>query len=98
LVAENALIRVVDEGRLRSAPDDYFDNFLLAHCPSGWAKWHRVIADAMGDIWDTGQSAGSDLLLWRLRGLIEDGQIACDGDLPRFGGSVSDAVRIRRVG
>lgn len=98
LVAENALLRVVNEGRIQSAADDYFDNFLLARCPDGWTKWLRVIAYTMGDIWDTGQSAGSDLLLWRLRSLIEDGQIACDGDPPLFGGSVSDAVKIRRAG
>lgn len=98
LVAENALLRVVNDGRLQSAPDDYFDNFLLARCPDGWVKWHRVIADTMGDIWDTGQSAGSDLLIWRLRALIEDSQITCDGDLPLFGGSLSNAVKIRRTG
>mgnify|MGYP001591199481 CR=1 FL=1 len=98
LVAENALLRVVNDGRLQNAPDDFFDNFLLARCPDGWVKWHRVIADTMGDIWDSGQSAGSNLLLWRLRALIEDGRIACDGDTTLFGGSVSDAVKIRRTG
>jgi hypothetical protein len=98
LVAENALIRVVHDGRLRSAPDDNFDNFLLTRTPTGWVKWHRVIGDTMGDIWDTGQSASSELLLWRLRTLIAEGQIACDGDPPLFGGSVSDAVKIRRAG
>jgi hypothetical protein len=98
LVAENALLRVVKDGRLQSAPDDYFDNFLLARCTDRWAKWHRVIGDTMGDIWDTGQSAGSDLLLWRLRALIEDGQIACDGAPPLFGGGVCETVKIKRVG
>jgi hypothetical protein len=97
LVAENALLRVVNNGRLESAPDNYFDHFLLARCPNGWVKFHRVIAQTMGDIWDTGQSAGSDLLLWRLRALIEDGQVACDSDPPLFG-SVSEAVKIKRAG
>lgn len=98
LVAENALVRVVAEGgHLRSAPDNYFDDFLLARCPVGWTKFHRVIADAMGDIWDTGQSAGSDLLLWRLRALINNGQISCDGEPPLFGGSVANAVKIKRA-
>lgn len=97
LVEENALLRVVNNGRLESAPDDYFDDFLLRCCPDRWVKFHRVIADTMGAIWDTQQSAGSDLLLWRLHTMIADGQIACDGDPPLFG-SVSDAVRIRRTG
>lgn len=98
LVAENALLRVISDEQLQSAPDDYFDNFLLARCPDGWVKWHRVMADTMGDIWDTGQSAGSDLLLWRLRALIGEGRIACDGNPPTVGGGSSKAVRIRRVG
>jgi hypothetical protein len=97
LVEEDALLRVVTEGALQSAPDDYFDSFLLACCPIEWVKWHRVLADTMGGIWDTRQTAGSDLLLWRLRALIESGQIACEGEPPRFGGSTSDAVKIRRV-
>jgi hypothetical protein len=96
LVAEDALLRVINDGRLVSAPEDYFDDFLLARCPVKWVKFHRVIGDTIGNIWDTGQSAGSDLLLWRLPALIEGGRIACDGDLPLFG-NVSDAVRIRRV-
>jgi hypothetical protein len=98
LVAENALLRVVTDGRLHSAQTDYFDNFLLANCSDKWVNWHRVIADTMGKIWDIGQSAGSDLLLWRMRALIEERQIACQGDPPLFGGSVSDAVKIRRAG
>lgn len=95
LVAEQALLRVVSGGQLVSAPDDYFDDFLLARCPVQWVRFHRVIAETMGDIWDTGQSVDSDLLLWRLRALTENGQIACDGDLPRFG-NVSDAVKIKQ--
>lgn len=97
LVAENALVRVVVDGHLRSAPDDYFDDFVLARCPGGWTKFYRVIADVMGDIWDTGQSAGSELLFWRLRALIDNGQIACDGDPPALWGGIADAVKIRRA-
>jgi hypothetical protein len=97
LVAENAFLRVVNDGQLQSASDDYFDKFLLARCANGWTRWHRVMGYAMGDIWETGQSAGSDLLLWRLRSLIDNGQIACDGDPPLFGGKPSDAVEISRI-
>lgn len=97
LVEEDAHLRVVTDGALHSAPDNYFDSFLLARCPVKWVKWHRVLADAMGSIWETRQTAGSDLLLWRFRALIESGQIACEGEPPRFGGSPSDAVRIRLI-
>lgn len=96
-VAEGALLRVINDGQLQSAPDTFFDSYILARCPEGWDKWHRVIANSMGDIWDTEQAAGSDLLLWRLRTLIEEGRIECDGDLPIFDGNVSEVVKIRRV-
>ena len=97
LVAENAFLRVVKDGQLESAPDHYFDHYLLARCPDDWVKWHSVVTHTLGDLWETGQSAGGDLLLWRLRTLIGEGRIACDGELPVFGGSVSDAVKIRRA-
>lgn len=97
LVMEKALLRVVDDGQLQSVSDDYFDKFLLARCANGWTKWPRVIGYAMGDIWEKNQSAGSDLLIWRLRSLIEDGQIACDGAPPIFGQGASDAAKIRRI-
>jgi Protein of unknown function/Domain of unknown function (DUF1835) len=95
LVTEKALLRVVNNGQLVSAPDNYFDDFLLARCSDEWVKFHRVIGNAMGDIWDTGQSASSELLLWRLRVLIAHGKIACDGGQPLFGGA-SNAVKIKR--
>jgi Protein of unknown function/Domain of unknown function (DUF1835) len=98
LVADNALIRVVVNGRLQSGADDYFDGYLLARCPLAGAKWPRVVAEAMGDIWNAGQSAGSALLLWRLRTLIENDRIICDGQLPLFGGGVFEAAKIRRAG
>ncbi len=97
LVAENALLRVVNGGWLQSAPEDHFDQLLLARCPRRWVKWPRVIADTMGSIWKIGQSAGSDLLLWRLRRLIEDGRIACDGTLPASGLGASFNTKIRRL-
>jgi hypothetical protein len=97
LVAENALLRVVEGGELRSAPDEYFDALLLAHCGGKWERWYRVLADVMGDVWDSGQSAGIELLLWRLRCLIQEDRIACDGELPKFGGASENAAKIRRA-
>jgi len=97
LVAEDALLRVVLDGELQTAPEALFDHLLLARCRNEWTKWHRVIGDVMGDIWQTGQTADSTLLLWRLRDLIARGVVACDGEAPLFGSSVSDAVKIRRV-
>lgn len=98
LVDEKSLLRAVIDGALQSVPDAYFDHHILTRCPDRWVNWHRVMADAMGDIWHSGQSVGIDLLLWRFRKLIEEGKVACDGKLPSFGDSVSDAVKIRSAG
>ena len=96
LMSDKALLRVVTDGRLRSAPDDYFDETLLRCCPPQWGKWLRVIGDTMGALWHTGHSTDSNFLTWRLRCLILAGAVECDGDLPKFG-EPSNAVRVRRV-
>jgi hypothetical protein len=97
LMNENALIRVVDNGVLRSAPDDYFDQFLLAHCPVEWTKWRRVVGDTMFRILDLGHSACDRLLIWRLRELIQREEIACDGALPVYGSVLGSKVSVRRA-
>jgi hypothetical protein len=96
LMREGALLRVVTHGRLRSAPDDYFDETLLNCCRPQWSKWLRVIGDTMGALWDLGHSADSNFLIWRLRCLILAGAVECDGALPKFG-DASNAVRVRRI-
>jgi len=97
LVADNALLRIVDEGVLRSAPKDYFDHFLLERCSTEWVKWHRVVADAMADIWGTGRSADEGFLLWRLRELIQRGDVICSGELPRHHARRISPVMVRRA-
>lgn len=93
LVDENALIRIVDDGVLRSAPEDYFDKFLLACCPSEWTSWRRVI----GDCWDCDHSPCDRLLLWRLRELVQREQIVCDGELPIYGTVPAREVHVPRA-
>lgn len=95
LVAEDALLRIVTDGALRSAPEDYFDQFLLEHCSHSWRKWFRVVADAVGSMWDAGHRADAEFLTWRLRDLIERGEVACNGELPRSHGSPTDTTRVR---
>lgn len=97
LVAENALVRVLKDGVLESAPDDFYDRFLLAHCSENWTKSVRVIGRAMGSIWDAGHDADSFLLTWRLRELIQTGELECEGELPQIGGGSEQASRIRRI-
>lgn len=97
LMAEEAYLRVVDSGSLKSVEADYFDHFLLARCSADWMKSHRLIGNVMGDIWDAGHSPDSAFLFWRLRELIQYNTIESDGDLPLFGDpQKAPKVRLRR--
>ena len=96
LINDDALLRVVIDGELRSTSDDYFDANLVRSCPLEWTKWLRVIGDAMGALWDLGHSVHDDFLIWRLRHLIHEGVIHSDGPAPRFGDEPNQ-LRIRRV-
>jgi hypothetical protein len=95
LVSDDALVRVVENGTLNSASNDYFDNFLLAQCPATWGKWIKVVGDTMGDVWDAGHWVGDETVIWRLRALIQDGQIECDGELPNSDHRGGTAVKIK---
>lgn len=96
LIADGALLRVIENGVLQSVSDDYFDPILLARCPQDWSEWRRVIGYAMVDVWDSGHWIGDEPLIWRLRSLIESGHIECLGGAPSFGFGASDGQRIRR--
>lgn len=82
LRSENALLRIVADGCLRSVSPDYFDHLLLKHCSGDWQKWSRVVGNAMIDAMEQGYHAGDALLLWRVRALAGSGQIECRGELP----------------
>jgi hypothetical protein len=82
LVAENALLRMVKDGRLESAPENFFDRYLMEHCPHRWTEWSRVVGEAMMSMWEAGHRTGLYLLDWRLRELVRSGQVECQGELP----------------
>ena len=96
LMREAALLRIVSDGQLHSAPSNFFDEILLRCCPKDWARWHRVVGDAMGRSWDIGHDPDDSLLKWRLIELIEGGRLALDGDLSLHG--VDRAAKIRVIG
>jgi hypothetical protein len=96
LMREAALLRIVSDGQLYSAPSNFFDEILLSCCPKDWTRWHRVVGDAMGRSWDIGHDPDDSLLKWRLIELIEDGRLALDGDLSLQG--VDQAAKIRVIG
>jgi len=95
LMAEDALLRIVEDGVLRSAKEDLFDEYLLRRCSAAWNRYMRVIGYAMADLSEAGHRACDTFLLWRLRNLIECGMLACDGELPRHGASSRDGPKVR---
>jgi hypothetical protein len=94
LRAENALLRVVKQGRLESAPQSFFDEYLIEHCSQGWTNWSRVVGEAMMSMWAAGHRAGLYLLEWRLRDLVVRGQLECLGELPPVDHTWESMVRV----
>jgi hypothetical protein len=82
LRTEDSLLRVVEEGRLRSVAPTYFDEILLQHTPAEWCWWARVVGNTMVDAGERGHNIGDAFLIWRLRELVKEGKIECEGELP----------------
>ena len=82
LRAEDTQLRIVEEGKLRNVAASHFDELLVKRCTGDWQKWARVVGWSMVDAMEAGHPVGDDLLLWRLRLLVEQGRIQCQGDLP----------------
>jgi hypothetical protein len=79
---ENAPLRVLENGELRSAPITYFDPQLLSHVTNDWQKMARVVGWTLVDFMDGVVYQSGDLLLFaRLRALAEAGKIEWRGDL-----------------
>lgn len=74
LRAENAPLRVMTNGGLTSAPIDYFDDTIRSVITDEWQKCPRVVANALGKLWDSGhRPPGSDMFVFsRLLVLMDD--------------------------
>lgn len=79
---EDGLLRIVEQGALRTVSEDHFDYLLLKHCPGDWQKWSRVVGYAMIEAMEEGHQTGDAFFIWRLRELVERGRIECQGELP----------------
>ena len=96
LMDDGALLRVVEDGVLKSVQPEYYDEWLLQWCPAGWTKWYRVVGDAIGH---ADQPIDDLFLRWRLEELIGLGAIECDGELPAWDyPTTTDPAKIRRAG
>lgn len=72
-------IRLLHRGLCTVRPESAFDEYMLERCPLEWAKWYRVIGDAMADC--DGQNLICDAFFsWRLRLLVVAGRVEAQGD------------------
>jgi Protein of unknown function/Domain of unknown function (DUF1835) len=82
LMDDGAVLRVIENGELKSARADHYDDAILRWCPAQWTKWIRVIGDTMGHAGQDGYVIDDLFLRWRLQELISAGPIECEGELP----------------
>lgn len=72
---ENQVFRVISNGKLASAPADYYDGALLKAASCSWTPIMRVVAPVMAHM-DIGDSP----LYWRIKVLTESGVLVANGD------------------
>jgi hypothetical protein len=85
LRGEDALLRVLDETRLISAPLSHFDELLLSCTVEHWRKVARVLGETLVEIWETGFHQVSDIVLAaRVRALVAEGRLESRGDVMRI--------------
>jgi hypothetical protein len=98
LMDDAAVLRVIENGELKSARADHYDDALLRWCPAHWTKWHRVVGDTLGHAGLDGHVVDDLFLRWRLEELIERGAIQSTSELPGWDIPTSEEpARIRRV-
>ncbi len=97
LMIDDALLRIVEGGAIKSVHESHFDDLLLENCPSQDTNWRRVVGKTMAASFDNRRrSPGDEFLFWRLRELVRQGLIICDGELQLF--STGDrAAKVRRA-
>ena len=81
LVDENAMLRVVTDQGLVSAPIDAHDHFILAAVKPDWVRHVRVVGHALGNAFEAQTWVNSQLLFNRLFHLVDSGVLEADGDV-----------------
>jgi len=80
---ENAPLRVIEGGTLRSAPITFFDSLLMSHATDDWRKVARIVGEGLAAEWDDGIFQTGDLVLAaRVNALVESGRLECRGKSP----------------
>lgn len=82
LQSENAALRVIEAGKLVSAPITDFDAQLLGHATPHWQKMALIVGLTLSDFADAEVYQTGDIILGaRLADLAEDGVLDWRGDL-----------------
>jgi hypothetical protein len=80
---ENAPLRIIEGGTLRSAPITFFDSLLMSHATDDWRKVARIVGEGLAAEWDDGIFQTGDLVLAaRVNALVESGRLECRGKIP----------------
>ena len=80
---ENAPLRIVEGGMLRSAPITFFDSLLMSYATDEWQKVMRIVGEGLVAAWDDDViQTGEFVLAARVNALVESGQLECRGKNP----------------
>lgn len=81
LQREGALLRIVQNGELVSAPLDHYDRLLLACASPEWTRGVQIIGNALANAFEEQIWVSSDFLFSRLSNLIKSGTLEADRDV-----------------
>src|ERR1700737_529572 len=80
LRSENAPLRVIEGGKLVSAPISYFDSMLMSCVTDNWQKVARVVGEALvARMDDCIIQPGDIFLIGRINALVESGRLEIQG-------------------
>jgi hypothetical protein len=95
LLAENAMLRVIEGDKLVSAPISYFDSLLMSFVTDKWQRVAIVFSEVTTSHWDEATCQTDDTFLAaRIRTLVENGLLEIRGETAVEGMSFSE-VRLQ---
>jgi uncharacterized protein DUF3658 len=84
LLSENAPLRVLDRGKLVSAPISFFDERLMSLVTDEWQRVVTIFSWTRISYWDEGvDQIGETFLAARMRTLVESGRVEIRGETAR---------------
>lgn len=78
-VQANKPLRAIEDGKLISARENYYDARLLSYVTQNWKIGADPVARVMSDLWNEQSAASSEFLFARLRSLVEQGVVEAEG-------------------